>query len=81
LSSLYYIVLCYNILYFNKTLIYFPSPRFELPATDVQQKDGKKLVITCHYCGETGHKAMYCNKMPPEMKEAQSKQEDFRVSF
>jgi len=59
----------------------FSSPRFELPATDVQQKDGKKLVITCHYCGETGHKAMYCNKMPPEMKEAQSKQEDFRVCF
>lgn len=67
--------------YYNSTLISFPSPRFELPATDVQQKDGKKLVITCHYCGETGHKAMYCNKMPPEMKEAQSKQEDFRVSF
>lgn len=39
------------------------------------------MVITCHYCGETGHKAMYCNKMPPEMKEAQTKQEDFRVSF
>lgn len=57
------------------------SPRFELPATDVQQKDGKKLIITCHYCGETGHKAMYCNKMPPEMKEAQGKQEDFRVGF
>lgn len=57
----------------------FMHPRFELPATDVQQKDGKKLVITCHYCGESGHKAMYCNKMPPEMKEAQSKQEDFRT--
>ncbi|GLH13195.1 Cleavage and polyadenylation specificity factor subunit 4 [Gryllus bimaculatus] len=50
----------------------FMHPRFELPATDVQQKDGKKLVITCHYCGETGHKALYCNKMPPEMKEAKN---------
>jgi hypothetical protein len=24
---------------------------------------------------------MYCNKMPPEMKEVQGKQEDFRVGF
>ncbi|XP_063221183.1 cleavage and polyadenylation specificity factor subunit 4 isoform X2 [Bacillus rossius redtenbacheri] len=58
----------------------FMHPRFELPATDVQQKDGKKMVtITCHYCHESGHKALYCNKMPPELREAQMKQEDFRM--
>nr|CAD7461256.1 unnamed protein product [Timema tahoe] len=53
-------------------------PRFELPATDIQQKDGKKLVITCHYCGESGHKALYCNKMPAEIREVQNKQDEFR---
>nr|CAD7257748.1 unnamed protein product [Timema shepardi] len=55
-------------------------PRFELPATDIQQKDGKKLVITCHYCGESGHKALYCNKMPAEIREVQSKQDEFRTA-
>ncbi|XP_047112714.1 cleavage and polyadenylation specificity factor subunit 4 [Schistocerca piceifrons] len=57
----------------------FMHPRFELPATDVQQKDGKKVIITCHYCGETGHKALFCNKMPPDMRDVQSKQEELRT--
>ena len=32
-------------------------PRFELPApTEQDPKLGKKVIITCHYCGEIGHK-------------------------
>jgi len=62
------------------TYLSFFSPRFELPAADLTTKEGKKLVITCHFCGENGHKALYCNKMPPDMKEAQFKAEEFRVS-
>lgn len=30
-----------------------------------------KVVITCHYCGEAGHKVSHCQKMPPEMRESQ----------
>lgn len=41
----------------------------------MQPKEGKKVMITCHFCGESGHKAIYCNKMPPDMKEAQARQE------
>lgn len=52
------------------------SPRFELPAVqDMQPKEGKKVMITCHFCGEGGHKAIYCNKMPPDVREAQVRQE------
>lgn len=56
--------------------IFFFSPRFELPAVqDMQPKEGKKIMITCHFCGEGGHKAIYCNKMPPDVREAQVRQE------
>jgi len=52
------------------------SPRFELPAVqDMQPKEGKKVMITCHFCGEGGHKAIYCNKMPPDIRESQVRQE------
>ncbi|KYQ60681.1 Cleavage and polyadenylation specificity factor subunit 4 [Trachymyrmex zeteki] len=54
----------------------FMHPRFELPAIqDMQPKEGKKVMITCHFCGEGGHKAIYCNKMPPDVREAQVRQE------
>lgn len=46
------------------------SPRFELPAYqqhDINQKDSKKLVVICHFCGDTGHKAMYCHKMVSDL--------------
>uniref|UniRef100_A0A1B6DZ05 Cleavage and polyadenylation specificity factor subunit 4 n=1 Tax=Clastoptera arizonana TaxID=38151 RepID=A0A1B6DZ05_9HEMI len=56
----------------------FMHPRFELPATDISQKEGKKIIIVCHFCGESGHKALYCDKMPVEMKEAEAKQQEFR---
>lgn len=58
----YYVIL--YILCFNF------SPRFELPAYqqhDVNQKDSKKLVVICHFCGDTGHKAMYCHKMVSDL--------------
>lgn len=32
-------------------------------------------MITCHFCGETGHKAIYCNKLPPDMRDMQSRQD------
>ena len=37
----------------------------------MEYKLGKKIVITCHYCGEVGHKLNTCQKMPPEMREQQ----------
>lgn len=47
-------------------------PRFELPApTDLTAKDGlgkARAVLTCHFCGETGHKALFCLKLPPELR-------------
>ena len=47
-------------------------PRFELPSPmEIDPRLGKKVVITCHYCGEPGHKVSHCTKMPPEMRESQ----------
>lgn len=63
--KLYWIVLCIHI---NNILCF--SPRFELPAYqqhDANQKDSKKLVVICHFCGDTGHKAMYCHKMVSDL--------------
>lgn len=49
----------------------FFSPRFELPAAaDNTAKDivanKPKSVIVCHFCGEPGHKAMFCTKSTGE---------------
>jgi len=50
-------------------------PKFELPApTDQDPKLGKKVIITCHYCGEVGHKVSHCHKMPQELKDQQGNQ-------
>lgn len=59
----------------------FMHPRFELPATpDANLKDTKKQpIIICHFCGEHGHKAVYCIKMPAEAKEAAAKQEEAKM--
>jgi len=38
------------------------SPKFELPAYD-NKEQVKKAMITCHFCGETGHKAVSCFKV------------------
>lgn len=38
------------------------SPKFELPVYD--NKDVvKKSFVTCHFCGEMGHKAVNCFKV------------------
>ena len=47
-------------------------PKFELPpigGPDDPRGMGKKIVITCHYCGEPGHKVSHCAKVPPEVRE------------
>ena len=46
-------------------------PKFELPAPEENLKFGKKVVITCHYCSEPGHKVSHCPNMPPELREQQ----------
>lgn len=56
--------------YVQCILFFHFSPRFELPAYqqhDINQKDLKKLVVICHFCGDTGHKAMYCHKMVSDL--------------
>lgn len=58
----------------------FHSPRFELPASDVGQKDTKKLVVICHFCGDTKHKAMYCDKVSNDIKD-QMNAEEIAVSI
>lgn len=65
------------------TSIYFEfffSPRFELPAADATQRDPKKLLIVCHFCGDPGHKALFCHKMPQEMRENEARLQEQRVS-
>lgn len=58
----------------------FLSPRFELPASDLGQKDPKKLIVICHFCGDTKHKAMYCDKVSNDMKD-QLSSEEINVCF
>ncbi|XP_045623781.1 cleavage and polyadenylation specificity factor subunit 4-like [Procambarus clarkii] len=48
----------------------FMHPRFELPQImEDKQLPHKKQGITCHYCGEAGHKASHCYKANPELRE------------
>lgn len=57
----------------------YMHPRFELPPPPEQQKDQMtKRPPTCHYCGEVGHKATSCHKMPQEQREATIRQEEAR---
>ncbi|KAK2150706.1 hypothetical protein LSH36_394g02014 [Paralvinella palmiformis] len=39
----------------------YMHPQFDIPAMDPAAQ-AKKANITCHYCGETGHKAANCQK-------------------
>lgn len=48
----------------------FMHPKFDLPVLDPMMLT-KKSNIVCHYCGESGHKAVACHKMPPELREEQ----------
>ncbi|GAB0091564.1 Cleavage and polyadenylation specificity factor subunit 4 [Sergentomyia squamirostris] len=57
----------------------FMHPRFELPPPPELTKDQlQKRAPTCHYCGELGHKASYCQKMPQEQREAVQRQDELR---
>lgn len=54
----------------------FMHPRFELPpASEMMQKDMTKLVVICHFCGDAGHKAMYCDKVSNDVKDQLSIEE------
>lgn len=58
----------------------FMHPRFELPAADATQRDPKKLLIVCHFCGDPGHKALFCHKMPQEMRENEARLQEQRAA-
>ena len=46
------------------------SPRFELPPLPEDMKgDKRKMPLVCHFCGEVGHKAAQCPKIPNENKD------------
>ncbi|KAK7067507.1 Cleavage and polyadenylation specificity factor subunit 4 [Halocaridina rubra] len=48
----------------------FMHPRFELPQVmEERTTAGKNKEITCHYCGEAGHKASYCPKSNPDIRD------------
>lgn len=55
-------------------------PRFELPPppTEAQKEQMGKRPPICHYCGELGHKANSCLKLPPEQREAQLRQDEMK---
>jgi len=55
-------------------------PKFELPpigGPDDPRGSGKKIVITCHYCGEPGHKVSHCAKVPPEVREQHAQMSEY----
>ena len=55
-------------------------PKFELPpigGPDDPRGTGKKIVITCHYCGEPGHKVSHCTKVPPEIREQHAQMSEY----
>lgn len=45
-------------------------PRFELPPASDPNKELPKRPPVCHNCGELGHKASFCPKMPLEQRES-----------
>lgn len=54
-------------------------PRFELPPAPDNPKDQMaKRPPICHFCGELGHKASFCAKLPPEQREAQMKLDEIK---
>lgn len=53
-------------------------PRFELPPAADLSKELPKRPPVCHYCGELGHKASFCPKLPPEQREAQLKADEIK---
>jgi cleavage and polyadenylation specificity factor subunit 4 len=53
-------------------------PRFELPPAADLSKEMPKRPPVCHNCGELGHKASFCPKLPPEQREAQMKADEMK---
>ncbi|XP_041364556.1 cleavage and polyadenylation specificity factor subunit 4-like isoform X2 [Gigantopelta aegis] len=45
----------------------FKHPKHDLPTPDPLERL-RKASIVCHFCGESGHKAIHCHKMPADMK-------------
>ncbi|KAL5018718.1 hypothetical protein ScPMuIL_004440 [Solemya velum] len=45
----------------------FMHPKYDLPIIDATTQ-AKKAAIVCHYCGESGHKALNCPSLPTSMK-------------
>jgi hypothetical protein len=45
------------------------GPRFELPVPS--EFEGRKMVLTCHFCGEPGHKLSHCPNLPEDMRDQQ----------
>ena len=39
------------------------SPKFELPVMDAAFNASKRVIVTCHFCHESGHKAANCHKL------------------
>lgn len=56
----------------------FMHPRFELPPAPDNTKELTKRPPICHFCGELGHKASFCQKLPPEQREAQLKHDELK---
>lgn len=44
-------------------------PSFELPNAGEHSQPQRKVVYVCDYCGETGHKASMCFKLPYEERQ------------
>lgn len=44
-------------------------PSFELPNAGEHSQPQRKVVFVCDYCGETGHKASMCFKLPYEERQ------------
>ncbi len=53
--------------------VFFFSASFDLPAPDPGIM-ARKALIQCHYCNESGHKAINCPKLPPEARLQQGHQ-------
>lgn len=47
----------------------------------MMQKDMTKLVVICHFCGDAGHKAMYCDKVSNDVKDQLSIEEQVKYMY
>ena len=54
-------------------------PRFELPVPG--EFEGRKMILTCHFCGEPGHKLSQCPTLPDEMRDQQQMSGEKTINF